>query len=738
MVRPLQNVATDSMHINGGISMINQSHRTRFVTALPIRLLGFASPLLLGLGCSPPPDPEVKTAQSAVFVPGNFQLTVTSVQAGDGPSLPIDVGLAFANLTPPPNWPSYPSQVNLGTCSYPEICAALRPPTTPWTATFSSLGQTLAFGGVINAQNQLGSGGIAGCFNFGFNTTTNTVVSLPYNSANCVGGTSGNDSSNSVSCSGSNCTATIYLDGPFSHPWTLNFTYKVTPPVTNGTVFVTPNYMIMNVYYAPPGTSSNMAYLNTTSVGTTTTISSSFDDTTNVSAELGTSKKITDASGSVSITQGSSWGTMQSDEADLEIDRATGYKISGQVNGIDHNLDEIWLLLSPQLVLNYSQPLDASLPASVSWSFVENQDGMNNARPIRLVVGWLNGQTPIPDPRIVEALSGHGVTTNDYPNILSADPLATGSPNPLEYPNRFVRVGSYNFEPVGASGDTSNPQTVILTQKTSNSSTSTESYSYSLGYTVTGGADDGLLEAKLTDTNTLTWKNSSSYKLSNGTSSMDTLTVNQPSASYQGPIFGTVYEDTIFKTYSFSLDSVCGGNQAAAQLCDNPGSNPQCVATVWGFEPGEPWSWNNSAETFSGATSDQAHSGTQSLSVSASSDPTLPASVNAEQCFSAAGGGTMNLSGKTFSAWVLVPSSSSSYDGTSCRLRAFDSSFNESAISSQAVRAPITPGAWFQLSGVFSSTDVAIYELTVECMLPTDWVHGNTGNVWYVDDIQVN
>ena len=99
----------------------------------------------------------------------------------------------------------------------------------------------------------------------------------------------------------------------------------------------------------------------------------------------------------------------------------------------------------------------------------------------------------------------------------------------------------------------------------------------------------------------------------------------------------------------------------------------------------------------------------------------------------------MSLGGKTYSAWVLVPNSASSYAGTSCRLRAFDSTFRESGISSQAVVAPIVPGSWFHLTGVFPQTDIeaSIYELTVDCNLPADWTFGDTSKVWYVDDVTV-
>ena len=699
------------------------------------------SPLLLGLSCSPQPDPEVKTAQSALLVPGTLQITVTSVTVGDSPSFPVNVTLAFANLAPPAN---FSSPVNLGSCDTTFGCSGLHPPTTPWTKSFSSLGQALAFGGLLHVQSQNLSGTLAGCFNFGFNTTTNKVTGLPHNASNCLGEI-GDSTGNTVSCTGSSCSASIFLLGNSRtsnpHPSHVNFTYKVVPPANTGTAIVTPSYMITNVYYAPPGQASNVNYQSTTSIGTTTSITKSFQSSETLTADGKTTDKVTGGSASVQITANNTWGTTQTDEKDLEVDVTNGYTINGQVDGVDHNDDEIWLLLSPQLRVNYSQPLDLSLPGSMTWSYVQNQDGQNNAIPAKVLVRWLNGTTQM-NVNVAEALAAHGVTTNDYPSILAADPLATGSPNPLVYPNRYVAIGSFNFEPAG--GTRPNPSTTELKQAMGSSSTAVATQSYSVGMSVSGGVDfdAGIFNAKLTEQKTLTWTNSSSNKMSNGTIIDDKLTTTAPPSTYLGPIFGTIYEDTIYKTYAFNLFPACGGGGSAAQLCNNPGGTPasECVATRWLFESGEPPAWNNSEETLSGITTKQAHSGTQSLIVSASSDPALPASVNAEQCFSAAGGGTMNLAGKTYSAWVLVPNSTSSYAGTNCRLRAFDQSFHEATLTSGALRAPIPPGAWFQLSGVFPSTATNIYELTVECKLPTNWVFDSTltSSVWYVDDVTVN
>jgi hypothetical protein len=100
----------------------------------------------------------------------------------------------------------------------------------------------------------------------------------------------------------------------------------------------------------------------------------------------------------------------------------------------------------------------------------------------------------------------------------------------------------------------------------------------------------------------------------------------------------------------------------------------------------------------------------------------------------------MDVRGKTYSAWVFVNNSTSSYAGTSCRLHATDRNFNESTLPASATKSPITPGTWFQLTGVFPSGTLEshIYELRVDCKLPTDWQLNDPTKAWYVDDARVN
>jgi hypothetical protein len=61
-------------------------------------------------------------------------------------------------------------------------------------------------------------------------------------------------------------------------------------------------------------------------------------------------------------------------------------------------------------------------------------------------------------------------------------------------------------------------------------------------------------------------------------------------------------------------------------------------------------------------------------------------------------------------------------------------------LPASANRAPVVPGTWFQLSGVFPSTAIEsqIYEITVDCNLPTDWTSDDPTKAWYVDDVRIN
>ena len=189
------------------------------------------------------------------------------------------------------------------------------------------------------------------------------------------------------------------------------------------------------------------------------------------------------------------------------------------------------------------------------------------------------------------------------------------------------------------------------------------------------------------------------------------------------------------------LAGTCGASCTTAghQICSPAVGARSCHRMIWGLEPSDEL-WNNSAENNSTAVSSPRHSGSWSLQISQSSDLQYPSSVNLRPCWVDSDQDTMDVRGKTFSAWIYVSSSTSSYANTRCRLRATDSNYQDSVLPASAMRAPIVPGAWFQLSAVFPSTarEAAIAGIMVDCFLPADWTFGDPADVWYLDDVRID
>jgi hypothetical protein len=165
-----------------------------------------------------------------------------------------------------------------------------------------------------------------------------------------------------------------------------------------------------------------------------------------------------------------------------------------------------------------------------------------------------------------------------------------------------------------------------------------------------------------------------------------------------------------------------------------------CVPTSWGFEAGEAGFWTNSADNAVMPSTDQHHSGSGSLASTPPDYSTVPATVLSIPCISATDVGSMDLRGKTFSAFVFVPNSTSSYAGTKCLLRAVNENFMSSQLIGASVKKePIVPGSWFQLSATFPTTSLesVIYEIAIDCYLPSDWALDDPTKLWFVDDVQV-
>ncbi len=193
-----------------------------------------------------------------------------------------------------------------------------------------------------------------------------------------------------------------------------------------------------------------------------------------------------------------------------------------------------------------------------------------------------------------------------------------------------------------------------------------------------------------------------------------------------------------------TCSSVC--SPATNSVCLVPGEPPgTCIALHWGFEPTEAPGWQNIDDVFAVVTNAQHHSGSQSLSVTPNSISSQPAPIGIFACQDASFNiGTMDLRGKTFTAFVRVPSSPGSFfTNTSCFLGANDPNFNPATIQGAgATVGPVPQDVFFTLTGTFAngaatSVEAHISQLTIKCLLPPDWLQNDPTKLWFVDDISV-
>jgi hypothetical protein len=124
------------------------------------------------------------------------------------------------------------------------------------------------------------------------------------------------------------------------------------PPVVE--IVITVPYRVMTVIYAPPGTkggrsSSSVSYGNSSTTGTTTTTSDSFKNDFSISASGSTNPP-----SPVVIGFGASfeWAYSSTDSKAIDIKKTISSTITANgpsVDGVDHDRDQIWLLLRPRL-----------------------------------------------------------------------------------------------------------------------------------------------------------------------------------------------------------------------------------------------------------------------------------------------------------------------------------------------------------------------------------------------------
>lgn len=319
-----------------------------------------------------------------------------------------------------------------------------------------------------------------------------------------------------------------------SNNWQLQ---QLTTQLPTTTTSVPIQYVVMAVVYAPPGSAApgapqNLAsYTDGSTLGTSSSVSKSFKSGYGVSADV--QALGSEASASFSTSK----DTTDSSEIDVSKSSSYGININGAAqDGIDHDLDEIWLILNPVMKVSVTGK-------NVAWALTNSG---TQAQVQYVTVGWLkNPSTMLAG--VATALRNAGITPAQYPELLKRDPFANGATS-IDT-NRFIPTNtSFPYE----LATTSEPYTMSndLTNKSSSSVTAEDDYSVS----VKSGFSVGIASASLTISSSFSWTNTSSYGTTTESKQQASTTIAGPSTNWAGGTNIDVYYDTVYSSFLFAFD----------------------------------------------------------------------------------------------------------------------------------------------------------------------------------------
>lgn len=442
-------------------------------------------------------------------------------------------------------------------------------------------------------------------FSYSLGTVTNSSAAATYNASITACG---------IPAGASPATLVINLQNGCS----INF--SVTPPVSAAVSsqscyaysgYVDPKYIVVGVTYAPPGqsTSTWVQYQNSTFVGTTASLSNSFQSgtTTSVSASIGGSI-LGAGDGTISTTTSSSASstTKSSESITTSIQVQDGEHTFGTGDyfaPVNHDYDKIWVWLNPAILFSV-------VPNNMTWNGygydTTDQSGLDI---VGIELGYINGDFGAMPPDIQSSLNrawaagqswaagqGAALTAAELAQIASADPFSVSTygtnfigyipPSPETSDHRFTMSTCDALSSTGApiSADSSFAYTQaapsqspdISTCTLTYTTTSTDALSISSSNSVVFSVDVAFknstfisdLSASLKESNKLTWTTLEQNSITNTTTSSAAFSLQGPPCNNvvleQGPCVpvydssGTqptqfdVYQDNLYGTFMFA------------------------------------------------------------------------------------------------------------------------------------------------------------------------------------------
>jgi hypothetical protein len=273
------------------------------------------------------------------------------------------------------------------------------------------------------------------------------------------------------------------------------------------------------------------------------------------------------------------------------------------VDGIDHDLDTIWLLLRPKVDVSISGK-------SVQWTFDNtNADPTAANIPVYVYVDHLKDPSKMQRdaPGTFSALQAVGITPQDFPEILKADPLAACAPPvvkpalsrqriPLPVPcnppapagPRFVSAyQSFPYEPPHDAGSPVPVQTFSVDNSAVSTLTDSTEISNKVGATAEGSLNFlTVWSASVKSDNSWTWTHTNTTATSTGSTQKMSLTMGGPAFGYSGPINMAVYYDTLYQTFVFRPFDIPSGTLRGVVMSSTrkPIAGQEVIAFVGGVK----------------------------------------------------------------------------------------------------------------------------------------------------------
>jgi hypothetical protein len=394
-------------------------------------------------------------------------------------------------------------------------------------------------------------------------------------------------------------SGSVLIAGGFDQvaPWVfLSSAELYSYPFTSGTL--NPKYVVLGVIYSPPGAKSTVSYGNSTMVGTSSSLSSSFTKNETVSASIDLVGGILGTGGTNTYTASSSFTQEADTSSSYAVNQTTSTNdvFPGPVSssiGVDHDYDKVLVWLNPALKLTipgtsgllvwngYSydssdtySPNDMDvvrLPVSCLKNYYSTLNGCNEADlQKRIQRGWDTSGTG-------------GLTPADYAQILQSDPFAT---NPAYDPSVPASDGSMRF-------DLQSGEAVPFQPALNGDQPETNTYSFSIQKTTTAGqgakdtkqvgasvkSSGGVTGTFIADfdvsvsfSGSLQWQNQWSTTQTNTSSSTVGFSITEPAYTdyYQGPTSFQVYKDNVYGTLMLYTPGFDANNPGIINVNPNP------------------------------------------------------------------------------------------------------------------------------------------------------------------------